>query len=414
MKNLLKGVALVGVVLVLLATAVVSACGGGGIKETNTVTLGWLADQTGPSSLAFEQVMMGMNDYLAQMKVTNPISGVNLKIITYDTRLELARFPGGYQWLKGQGMDVLLGYQPITPAMTQPDQAADKIPQYNFDAWPTTMDADWVYCYMYTVQLEARATLDYLINQWWPTQNIDRPVKVGWVGNPEQDTHPEFEKGFNYTLEQNPGKAQLIKAGGSSTQSAWASEVAAIEDCDVIMLSTVGTSTATFLKEAIQRGYKGQIEASTLSVLGVWDLVTAVTPKSSFNGMLIPHFYPLWTDNTPYVQQASEVLTTNHPAEAATLKSGTTWISGWLTANILCEAVRDAAAKVGAKNVDGAAINDALLALNIEIEGMPNITLANSGAHHVLQPECRMIRYDAAQDNWYAITDWFVAPGFTS
>ena len=51
---------------------------------------------------------------------------------------------------------------------------------------------------------------------------------------------------------------------------------------------------------------------------------------------------------------------------------------------------------------------------NIEIGGMPNITLEGRGGHHVLQAYCRMIQYDAAADDWYAINDWFLAPGFTT
>lgn len=411
MKNVGRVLATVGLVL-LLVTSVVCGCGGGGEKEAKTVVLGWMGDQTGPSASIFRQVIMAMNDYLEDMEDTNPITGVDVEIIAYDTRMETARIPVGYQWLKGQGMDLLLGWDAMTPAITRADQAVDRTPQYNFTAWPTTMDEDWVYSFGYTNQIEGRAILDYVINQWWPAKNAGRAVKVGWVANPEQGTYGEFGAGFEYVLARNPGKAEMIKTGGAATQSAWASETAIVKDCDVIIVTTVGTSSGTFLNEIIQRGYKGQIVASTNAVLGAWDMVTSLVPKSSLNGMLIPHFYPLWVDQTQFIEKADQVLSAKHPAEAAKLKAGTTWISGWLTAHILCEAVREAAAEIGAQNVDGAAIRDAFETMDLEIEGMPNITLAGHGAHNVFQPNCRMIQYDAAKDDFYAITGWFVAPRF--
>lgn len=402
---------LLGMALLLVVAAALSGCGGGA-GESNTIILGWLADQTGPSSGAFREVMMGWNDYMAEINQTNPIPHLEIKTITYDTRLENARIPIGYDWLSGQGMDLLLGYDPVTPNITQADQAADKIPEYSFAATPSLMDADWVYSYAYTFDFEGRAIMDYLLNQWYPSQNISGPLNIGWIGNPEVGAYVRFQAGFEYALAQNPGKAVLTKAGGSATQSAWVSEVAIIKDCDVLIMTTVGTSTATFLKEAIQRGFDGQIIASSTSVLGVWDLVTALVPKSSFDGMLIPHFYPLWTDDTTYSDHVNEMISKYRPSEAAKLKTGTTWISGWLTAQIVTEAVREAAAKVGAENVDGEAIRDAMHAIDLEIAGMPNMNLA--GGHHVFQSYCRMIEYQASEDNWFAITDWFIAPGFTS
>jgi hypothetical protein len=101
-------------------------------------------------------------------------------------------------------------------------------------------------------------------------------------------------------------------------------------------------------------------------------------------------------------------------SDAASLKQGTTWSSGWMTAEVVTEVVRLAASNAGAGNVDGAAINEAFKEVNVQLEGMPPLTLANSGTHHVLMPEFRMIKYNAAADEWNAFTDWAVVPGFTS
>jgi ABC-type branched-subunit amino acid transport system substrate-binding protein len=415
MRNGFKGLALIGLVAVLVVTSVVSACGGGGgEKETNTILLGWLADQTGTSATAFKEVSKGIDDYLTEMEATNPIPGIKIDMTTYDTRLEYARFSQGYQWLVGQGMDVLLGYQPETPNSTLDYQAEDKIPQYNFSAYPKDQDADWLYGYTYSYQYEARAAMDYLVNVWWPAQGKTGAIKVAHVSNPEYGSKDEYQKGLDWVVAQNPGKVNLTFVGGGGSQTAWASEVASIMNTDALFISAVGTSCATFLKEAYAKGYKGEIVASTISVLGIWPMITSVVDKSKMDGMLIPHFYPLFSDDIEYSTYLSEMIQKYRGSEAESLKKGTTWMSGWVMAQILTETVRLAANTVGAKNVNGSAINDAFKALDITIGNMPEITLAARGGHHVLQPSCRMIQYKASADDWFAVTDWRIAPGFVT
>lgn len=414
MRRLGKAIAFLGLAILLVAASVVAACGGGDEEETNTVVLGWLADQTGSSSTAFKEVSKGIDDYLANMEKTDPIEGVRIKVIAYDTRLEYGRYMQGYEWLVGQGMDVLLGYAPETSTVTLASQKEDRIPQYNFTGWPTTLDEDWVYSYAYSQEFEGRAVLDYLLKQWWPAQGKSGPMKVAHVSNPDWGSMGEYEKGLNWVVAQNPGKIELRSLGGGMSQTAWASEVAAVQDTDAVFLSAVGVSAASFLNEAVARGYQGRIVSASISVLGIWPLVTSIVDKTKLGGLLVPHLYPLFTDSGEYGEYLNEMIEEYRASEAATLKKGTTWMSGWLTGQILAETVRLAAAKVGAENVDGASLNDAFQELDLGIQGMPHITLANSGTHHVLLPYCRIIEYDAAKDDWFAITDWITSPGFAS
>ena len=226
--------ALMGLALLLVAASVVTGCSGGDNEEVNTVVLGWLADQTGASAAAFRDVSKGIEDYMAEMEATDPIPGIKIEIKAYDTRLEYARYPAGYEWLKGQGMDVLLGYAPETSTVTLTSQVEDKIPQFNFTGWATTLDADWVYSYVYCQEYEGRAVLDYLLNQWWPTQGQSRAMKVAHVSNPGWGSMAEYQRGLDWVVAQNPGKIDLRSLGGGMDQTAWASEVAEIQGTDAI------------------------------------------------------------------------------------------------------------------------------------------------------------------------------------
>lgn len=399
-----------GLVAIMLVASVVTGCGGGA-SETKTVTLGWLADQTGSSADAWKEVMYGMNDFMAEME---PIPGVEVRILTYDTRLEYGRYIPGYEWLIAQGTDMLLGYSPDTPRVTQTRQAEDKVPMYALVAYSTTMDADWCYAYNPTNELEGRAIMDYVINTWWEAKGAGRPVKVGAVGNSQRSTTDEVRKGFQHVLDQNPGKAEYRTTSGELSQSAWASEYASVKDCDVLVMSTVGPSTGHFLKEAYSRGYTGQVVASSISLLSIWDLVVSLVQKADLDGIIIPHYYPAWTDDSAYTQKLEAALAKYRGDKAAKLKEGTTWISGWVEAEVLIAAVRQAAKDVGAENINGEALRDALDTMELEIPGMPTITMADRGTHHVFQPYYRMMKFDAAADEWSATTDWTMTPGFAS
>ena len=103
------------------------------------------------------------------------------------------------------------------------------------------IDSDWLYAYQYPYEYEARAVLDYLVNEWWPTQGKDRAMKVAHLNNPEYGSTPEYRKGIDWVVAQNPGKITLSSVGGGGSQTAWASEVASIMDTDAVFMTMVGT-----------------------------------------------------------------------------------------------------------------------------------------------------------------------------
>jgi hypothetical protein len=394
-------------VLVLLATPVLGGCGGGG--ERNTLVLGWLADQTGASSKAFQEVQKGMDDYFTEMEAADPIPGVKIGFETYDTRLEYARAPLGYEWLMGKGMSLLLHYDPPEQNALANKQAEDEMPSLCFCADVHTLKSDWIYAYSVDYVSEGKAIVDYLVKDWWETRGMTRPIKIGALVMGDMQSGGQYWSGLQAGSAANPGKCELKKQESLRSQTAWASEVNALKDRDAIVFTTVGPASATFLKEVREKGYQGQLVGVTISALGFWTLISGTVPKSGLDGMLIPHAWPLWTDDTAYVANMSAMLDKYRQSEAATLKQGTTWESGWSTAHILAEVVRLAEKNVGAENIDKLAMRDALEELSLEIPGFPTISLAGSGGANVLNPNIRMIKYDAAADEWNATGDWFYA-----
>jgi len=396
--------------LVLLVTPVLGGCGGGGGGgEETTVVLGWLADETGVSSKAFDEVIMGMNDYMTEMEATDPIPGVRIRFEIYDTRLEYARAPLGYEWLMGQGMSLLLHYDPPEQNALAAAQAEDEMPSLCFCADVQTLKTDWMYAYSVDYISEGKAIVDYLVKDWWETRGMTRPMKIGALVIGDMQSGGQYWSGLQAGSAANPGECELKKQEALRSQTAWASEVNALKDCDAIVVTTVGPTSATFLKEVREKGYEGQLVGVTISALGFWTLISSMVPKSGLDGMLIPHAWYVWTDDAPFVSNMSAMLDKHRPSKAAILKQGTTWESGWSTAHILAEVVRLAEKNVGAENIDNLAMRDALEQLSLEIEGLPTIGIAGSGGANVLNPYLRMIKYDANADEWNATGDWFYA-----
>ncbi len=71
--------------------------------------------------------------------------------------------------------------------------------------------------------------------------------------------------------------------------------------------------------------------------------------------------------------------------------------------------VRITATDVGPDKVDNIAIDDVILEMNLDIEALPPLTLADNEGTQVLRPYLKMIRYDAAEDGWYSASDWVCA-----
>lgn len=400
MKKLFRSTVLLGLAAMLLIASVAAGCGGGSAKAENIVVLGWMGDQTGPASSTFGQVQWGIDDYISRM---DPIPGVKIQFATYDFREEYARVPVGYQWLMNQGMDLLLHYNPNVQAVTAGDQADDKIPSFSFNVDLATAGNEWVFGYSVTLRDEAMMVMDYLLKDWWETKGMTRPIKIGAMVHSDLGSGTIYWQAYQEYAAAHPGKCVLTRASGTSGQTAWASEVAALKDSDVIIVGTIGPAAATFLKELFLRGYQGSLVSHSISVLSIWSMVTAIVPKADMDGILIPHAWHVWTDDNPFVAEMKTALEESRPADAQMLKEGTTWLSGYCMAYILTNIVRAAAEKVGAENVDGTALRDALAETQLDIPGMPTI---GGYGNQCLNPAMRMIKYNAAEDKWYAVNDW--------
>ncbi len=400
--------ALVIMAVVLATVPFLLGCGGGEDGEENTIVIGWLGDQTGVSQGAFKEVIWGVDDYLAEM---DPIEGIKIDIQLYDTRLDYGRIPIGYDWLINQGMDICMVYSVGMILGITGQFAEDQMPAISFTADPATRDTPWLYGVAPDYNIEGEYLITYLVKDWYETKGMTRPIKIGVLSQPSSATTNAFWGGFDLGIAANPGKCEVTRVTAPMTQTAFVSEVAALQGSDVIIITIPGTPGPLFIKEARQRGYTGPFVSSSASLLGVWTLTQTLLTPQELDGLIVPHSWHLWEDDNEFVAEMTAAVESRRPSDADTLKEGTTWQTGWTTAHIIAGILRSAAEAVGPENVDGPAIRDAIEGLSLQIPTWPVIGLANSGGHNILQPYYRMIEYKAADGQFHSISDWFTVAG---
>lgn len=386
--------------ILLVAVPAIAGCGSSGSTKQNEVIIAWFGDQTGPSATTFKQVQWGLDDYMSEAEA---IPGVTIKYIVYDFRNDYARVPTGYEYLKGQGMNMLLQYNPNTQPTTAKNLAEDQIPSFSFNIDVNTMNNEWLFGWSVDLASEAKYVIEYLVNDWWETRKMTRPIKIGAMLLSDLYSGTQYWNAYNAWAAAHPGKCELTRALGTTSQTAFASEVGSLQGCDVIITGQVGPATATFLKELLSKGYQGGIVGHSISILSIWSLITSLIPKASLNGILIPHSWHVWTDQNEFVTQMGTALEKYRGSDAAMLKEGTTWLSGYCLGHVLTNVVRKAAETVGADKIDGPALRQAMADLRLEIPGMPTI---GGNANNCLLTQMRMVKYDAAADAWNAVMPW--------
>lgn len=393
--------------VLILAIAVVPAlagCSGGG-AEAQQVVVGFLGDFTGPSAATCKELHKGMLDYLTDMEANNPIPNTKIKLEFYDSRLDYARIKPGYVQLRSKGSQVILNYNAMYTPMLMADHQADKIPSFCFNTTPSTMGQDYMYSFSVDYDTEGHALAEWLTEQ---AAEFDAPMKVGYIATAGLDSNKTMGDPIQAAANNAANNFTLNWQAGTSTTTQWSTECNKLMGSDVIVVNLVGPSMSTFLSQMLERGYTGKFIGTTISFMGFWSLVRqSINDLSKLDGAQAIHAQMLWTDDTDFMDTIADSVERNRPTEAAELKKGTSYPSGHLFMMIIAEAIRLAEKTVGAENIDSVALNDALKALELDVDGWGEKWEAHAG-NNIMHRTFRIIEYRAADDEWYQSEPWFL------
>ena len=407
-RRLTKVVALVlaGVLLVSLAGLV--GCGEDEEGEKKTeIAIGFQSDLTGPAAYAVRHLYDGFLDYFRMVEEEEPIPGVEIEVITYDTRSMASRVAPGYAWMKAKGVDVLCLVAGVDREQLADKIEQDQIPVIGTQAAKPLLGHQWMFSLMTYPETQAEAILLWIIDDW---EGEGLP-KVGHLGCAAFTITEHYQAGFDEFLAANPDKIDWAGVEkGPYMATVWAPEVDRLKDCDYIVLSTVGPSAASFVAEARARGYEGKLISGMEAFPGFWDLVKARVAPDELYDCYYAHFQPWWTETGTYNDVVKEHLLKYHSqSEAETYMRGTGYNAGWACAIYTADAIRRAVAAVGAENVDNFALRDALAQTDMTVVGMGNPWKFHEDYNCLCRTQ-KMFKWNIAEEDWDAVSDWILPP----
>jgi len=402
-QRLTKIVALVLLGVLLVTLSGLAGCAGEEAKVPE-ITIGVLTDFTGSASFAVKPTINAMMDYFRMVEEEAPIPGVKIKFITYDTRLDYARVPVGYVWLKGQGAVMMHVVNPADNEILINRYEEDEIPVIGSQVQPTLLGNAWMFCFSSSNANETEVLMQWIMDTW-PYEEEGRLPKIGHLGWTLMSTE-YHQEGIDAAREANPGEFDWVGVErvplGTTT---WATEVNRLKNCDFIVVSVVGPMAASFVREARARGYEGNFLSGINAFPGYWDLVRAAVPKDELYGCYYAGPWPWWNEDVPYIADLERAIQRYRSGEAEALMRSSGPLTGWCHAMVMADAIRRAVEEVGAENVDGTAIRDALAETDMEVAGWGNRWRFTAEENFLTRAE-RVFEWKVAEEDWGDPSNW--------
>ena len=415
MRSRMAKILLLFVGLLLVGTSALVGCAEEGEEQ---VTVGFLGDFTGASAATCGELMKGMDDYLTVMEEEDPIPGVNIRVTTFDTKLDYGKVKPGYIDLKNRGSDIILDYNSMYTVQIWEEHQADKLPSFCFNNEPEVMGKDYMFSFSNDYQTEAAAIGEWLVRDWWELRGETRPINIGYVGILGLRSEGQMGDVLESQAEASPDKMKLTRTAiPAGTASGFVIEINKLKNAnvDVIVVNLVGPAMASFLNEARERKYTGEFFGTTISFMGFWNLVRALVPDLSMvDGARAIHAQMLWTDETTFVDGIRASLNRFHSGEELEkLGSSTSYPSGYMFMMILSGLIRQAADEVGPENINGEALWEAAKETEIDIPGWGEAFKLDEETN-IMHRHFRIIEYREEADAWFQVEDgeWFLPAVF--
>jgi hypothetical protein len=182
--------------------------------------------------------------------------------------------------------------------------------------------------------------------------------------------------------------------------------VETLKNADYVYLPSTGTGIPTFINEFRGRGYKAKFIGLD-AVAAFTELIVDSTGWQSLDGTLTAHTTLYWTDDSPTVDQAIDLLQTCHPDEKDQIMSmGLGYISQYYCAMVQFELLRAAVKKVGADKFDSKAYYEAAAGFSWTAEGLPDRGYGFTETKLYARKDFKVYKWDAASSSIVAVSDW--------
>lgn len=392
---------------VMVLALVATLCFGcaGEEEEKITIVIGNLTDQTGVAASVLVPIQLSLDAHVKYVNEEEPIPGVELKTIRYDTRYDPARAIPGYNWLRDRGAKVIYTEMSDIAELLITSAARDKVPVVTASVTePCYEPPGWVFCLNQDAKDMMFTVMQWISDQWEAEGKPGKP-RIGTAGWSSPYGNAVRDGAEGYCLD-HPDKFDYAGSYMAPTGVVtWAGEVAALKDCDYVVLTTPGAlQPSTFAAEFRGKGYDAKFVGLD-SLSAYWDFMLDVVGSEEMDGALIGQTWPLWVHPAPIVDYLKDLAYENHPDKADSLIYGNCgWISGGSQAYLLVECVRQAIEAVGAENFDGQAFYDAAISFSPDLPGFEE--LGWTPTERRIYRYIGMYEYSHAEGDFVVLQDW--------
>jgi ABC-type branched-subunit amino acid transport system substrate-binding protein len=388
-------------ILVVLVPLSALSCGDGDGGGKVTITVGFLTDFTGPGGPSIAKLFPVIKDLVKHYNDEDLIPGTKLRVISYDTRMDPARYIPGYDWLKERGAKLILTSLPGGADTVKPFAERDAIPIFSFLHGKAMMEppgADWVFSITIPSGPEVKTLLNWISeNHWDYTNGIP---KIGFYDWEESDGR-ERKAAIEEYCQANPYKFNLV--GSFLTTSGTMNpigEVEKLKNCDYIYAQSI--QATYFIKNHRDSGYHAQFLGSS-TTFGFYEFYQTMLGWERLDGLIITMVVPFWGEENPAVTLIKEFIDRYRPGKDPEDMGASYW--GALTqTQAMFEILRQAVEEVGATNLTGQAVRDVAVTYSLDYEGLPKYRFTQTVQY--LVQETAVFEFSAETGGLVRLSGW--------
>ncbi len=397
------GVAALLILALLLVTPLLGCGDEDEEGERRTITIGMLTDLTGPAGPALVPLLWAFQDQIKYINEEYPIPGVQLEVITYDTKMDAARGIPGYEWLKEQGSEVIVTIFDYDAATLKPFAERDKIPLVSLIvSEPLLEPPGWVFCINSAMPLQLVTVLKWIGEQGDSSEEV---LKIGCIA-PFAGAGIEAEEKLREYCQDHPERFDYVEGFlvPFATMS-WPGETEKLEDCDWIAFAgATGMNIASFVEQYRDKGYEAKFFGQE-AVASFWGYVTDKVGFEALDGSVFWVGAAWWSDPYPVVDFIKGLLHDYHQGEAdKIMRESIGYIGGGVQMYFFLQLLQQAIEEVGAENFDGQAFYDTAVNFETTMEGLEEWDF--SATKRYCQNHGRIHEVNAATEDLEIVGDW--------